>query len=119
MRVQRLKMTLGIDANEHSYYDALAHILCYCCNESEDVMLYGMTAAEIRNECISFSPDSSIASLDANKIAVLCDELVDLNILRREKNESDTRYLFSRPSFIEMLGSKQEVEEHLLDVLSK
>lgn len=116
MRIERLKMTLGIDAQEHSYYDILAHLLCFCCNDSEDVMLYGMTASEIYCELGSFA-SPMIAALDVKQIEVLLNELVDLNILRKEQNGNELRYLFSRPSFIEMLGTKREVEDHLLKIL--
>lgn len=118
-RVQRLKMTLGIDASEHSYYDALAHVLCYFSLVSEEVMLYGMTAAEIRKECKDISEKSSIAMLDEQTIEALLDELVELNIFRPEMSEGKKRYLFSRASFIEMLGSKDAVESHLIEVLER
>lgn len=118
-RVQRLKMTLGIDADEHSYYDALAHVLCYFSLVSEEVMLYGMTAAEIRRECKDISEKSSIAMLDEQTIEALLDELVELNIFRPETSEGQKRYLFSRASFIEMLGSKDVVESHLIEVLER
>ena len=117
MRVDRLRMTLGIDANEHSYYDTLAHLLCYCCNSSEDALLHGMTASELHRECIDLAPTSLIAKCDEHAIQALLDELVGLNILRTEKDESHVRYLFSRLSFIEMLGSKEDVENHLLKLL--
>lgn len=118
-RVQRLKMTLGIDANEHSYYDALAHVLCYFSLVSDEVMLYGMTAGEIRKECKDISDKSSIALLDEQSIEALLDELVELNIFRVELSEGKRRYLFSRASFIEMLGSKDTVESHLIEVLER
>ncbi len=119
MRVERLKMTLGIDADEHSYYDALAHLLCYCSITSEDVRNNGMTAAEIREECKGFSDACSISMLEVQSIEALLDELVELNIFRCEIMNGQKRYLFSRPMFIEMLGSKEVVESHLLEVLEK
>ena len=118
-RVQRLKMTLGIDADEHSYYDALAHILCYYSLAYEEVMLYGMTAAEIRKECRDLAENSSIAKLDEQSIEALMDELVELNIFRQEVTDGKKRYLFSRTSFIEMLGTRETVESHLLEILEK
>lgn len=119
MRIERLKMTLGIDADEHSYYDALAHLLCYCCLESEEVRSGGMTAAEIRKECKELSESCSLALLETESIEALLDELVELNIFIADPSSGQKRYLFSRPMFIEMLGTKDAVESHLLEVLEK
>lgn len=119
MREDRFKMTLGIDVDDHSYYDTLAHLLCYCCNNSEEVMLYGMTAAELLSECRALSDNCALAKLDEKRVGVLLDELVDLNILRRESGSGEMRYLFNRPSFIEMLGDKEAVQNHLLDIMTR
>lgn len=117
LRKERLMMTLGIDAEENSYYDTLAYALCGFSYESDDIMNYGMTARELYEECSGFNPNSSIARLDVHKVDALLKELVILNILRTETDGGETRYLFSRASFIEMLGSRTEVEDHLLEAL--
>ena len=119
MREDRFRMTLGVDVDDHSYYDTLAHLLCYCCNNSEEVMLYGMTAAELLSECRALSDNCALAKLDEKRVGVLLDELKDLNILRKESDNGETRYLFNRTSFIEMLGDKKTVQDHLLDILTK
>ncbi len=117
LRKERLLMTLGIDVEENSYYDTLAYALCSFSYESDDIMNYGMTAKELYEECYGFNPHSSIAKLDVHKVDALLKELVILNILRTETDGEETRYLFSRASFIEMLGTKTQVEDHLLEAL--
>lgn len=65
------------------------------------------------------SDNCALAKLDEKRVGVLLDELKDLNILRKESDNGETRYLFNRTSFIEMLGDKKTVQDHLLDILTK
>ena len=116
-RAEAMARELGIDVEENSYYDTLAYALCSFSYDSDDIMNYGMTAKELYEECYGFNPHSSIAKLDVHKVDALLKELVILNILRTETDGEETRYLFSRASFIEMLGTKTQVEDHLLEAL--
>ena len=49
----------------------------------------------------------------------LLDELVILNILRREERDGGRWYMFSRSSFLEMLGSEDDVIGSLMETLEK
>lgn len=115
LRNDRIRMTLYIDANEHSYYDILATTMCYGYNISEDYKLLGMTADDIQHECTSLTPNCSIASLTNAQLRALLDELVTLNIFRVEND----RYQFRRPSFTEIFDSPDAVEQHFLKVLER
>ena len=115
LRNDRIRMTLYIDANEHSYYDILATTMCYGYNISEDYKLLGMTADDIQHECTSLTPNCSIASLTNAQLRALLDELVTLNIFRVEND----RYQFRRPSFTEIFDSPDAVEQHFLEVLER
>ena len=115
LRNDRIRMTLYIDANEHSYYDILATTMCYGYNNSDEYKLYGMSADDIRRECTELTPNCSIARLSDEQLKVLLNELVELNIFQAENG----RYMFRRASFTEIFNSPQEVENHFLDILSK
>lgn len=115
MRNDRIKMTLYIDANEHSYYDILATTMCYGYNVSDEYKLYGMTAKDIRSECVSLEPRCSISRLSDTQLEALLNELVTLNIFRVENN----RYQFRRASFTEIFSSMEEIETHFLEILSR
>lgn len=119
-RVERLKMTLGIgsDEGEPPYYDMIAHMLCYCSYEADDVMSDGMTAEEVWREFAEMEV-GVITALSIQQLRVLMDELVEMNIFRKTQTKGETRYLFSRTSFIEMLGDTVEVQNHLSDLISK
>ena len=119
-RVERLKMTLGIgsDEGEPPYYDMIAHMLCYCSYEADDVMSDGMTAEEVWREFAEMEV-GVITALSIQQLRVLMDELVEMNIFRKTQTKGETRYLFSRTSFIEMLGDTVDVQNHLSDLISK
>jgi len=119
-RKERLMMTLTVDEKDAvSYYYVLAIALAYCSYQDENVMLYGATAQEIRAVCVELHPQCSLADLTDKQIEELLEELVGLNILRSERENGKCRYLFSRSSFLEMLGEQEEVENKLIDSLEK
>lgn len=115
LRNDRIRMTLYIDAKEHSYYDILATTMCYGYNNSDEYKLFGMTAEDIRAECVSLAPTCSISRLNEPQLKALLDELVTLNIFREENGH----YQFRRPSFTEIFSSPEEVESHFLEILTR
>lgn len=117
LRNDRIRMTLYLDQHgkEHSYYEILATVLCYGYNSNEFFRDHGMTAEEMKRECISLEPGCSISKLSDEQIKTILDELKELNILREE----DNRYQFRRASFTEIFDSPEKVEEKLLAILMK
>lgn len=119
-RTEKLMMTLKVDEKDQdAYYYTLAYALAMCCYESEETLLHGASAAQIREVCIREYANCRIGKLTDQQVEVLLDELVTLNILRPEERDGVRFYMFSRSSFLEMLGSEDDVIMNLLDTLDK
>ena len=54
------------------------------------------------------------SSLDIIKLEAFMKELAELNVLR---NTDETHYLFTRFSFFQMIGTRAEVEDQLLEYM--
>lgn len=120
LRRDRLMMTLTVDEKDTvSYYFVLANALAYCSYQDDNVMLNGATASEIRSVCMELHPQCSLSMLSDKQVEELLEELVRLNILRSESAKGRHRYLFSRSSFLEMLGDQHDVEDSLIASLEK
>ena len=119
-RTDKLMMTLKVDERDgDAYYYTLACGLAALSHENEDTLLRGATAAEIKGYIQSYNEDCRIASLKDEQVEALLDELVILNILRREERDGGRWYMFSRSSFLEMLGSEDDVIGSLMETLEK
>lgn len=119
-RTEKLMMTLQVDEKDQdAYYYTLAYALAMSSYESEDVLLHGASAENIKATCVKEYPDCSIGKLANQQIEALLDELVVLNILRQEEQDGVRHYMFSRSSFLEMLGDENTVIERLLETLEK
>ena len=120
LRRERLMMTLTVDEKDVvSYYFILANALAYCSYQDDSIMLNGATAQEIHTICLDLHPQCSLSELTDRQVEELLEELVGLNILRREGDGGKHHYLFSRSSFLEMLGDQHEVEDALITSLEK
>ena len=111
-------ITLGVDSKEHQYYSILAHALGNCCDEAEDeeTVRHGFGAEKVKRQCDGLGI-RAIMQLKTSQVGALLDELVDLNILRSEAINGETRYAFSRPSFRSMLGSAEDINDKLLEFM--
>ena len=119
-RTEKLMMTLKVDEEDQdAYYYILAYALAMCCYESEETLLHGASAAKIREVCIREYANCRIGKLTNQQVEVLLDELVTLNILRSEERDGVRFYMFSRSSFLEMLGSEDDVIMNFLETLDK
>lgn len=119
-RTDKLMMTLKVDEKDQdAYYYTLAYALAMCSYDSEAVLLHGASAEAIKATCVKESPDCRIGTLTDQQIEALLDELVILNILRQEEQDGVRHYMFSRSSFLEMLGDENTVIERLLETLEK
>lgn len=115
---EKFMITLGIDQNEKGYYRTLAHVLAYCYFRYANTSGSGFTAQELYTVCGSFDI-YSITQLTMDQLRVLLDELIELNVLRKNVKENETRYIFNRASFRHMLGDEDRVESVLLEIMEK
>lgn len=125
-RFKRLMMTLKLDEKESGYYYTLALLLCALCYTSDDDARFrGVTVENLKNYLFEFDSDresdiSKLAEKSPNEIKKQLEELVNLYILHSETDDDGVvRYRFSRDMYIEMLGSRKEVEDNLVDALLK
>ena len=56
----------------------------------------------------------SISELSLSKLTAFMEELNELNVLR---SIDDTRYLFTRFTFFQMMGTSSEVEDKLVEYM--
>ena len=59
---------------------------------------------------------SKISSLDANKLNAFMEELKELNVLR---NTDENKYLFTRYSFFQMMGTSSDVDDKLVEYMGE
>ena len=115
---EKFMITLGIDQSEKGYYRTLSNVLAYCYFDSPERTSTGYTAEQIYNTCKSFDI-YSIIELSLNQVGVLLDELIGLNVLRKNVINDETCYIFNRTSFRHMLGDEDDVESVLLEIMEK
>lgn len=119
-RTEKLMMTLRVDEKDRDpFYYILAYALAVASYDSDDVLLHGASAAAIKALCTDWSATCRIGRLSDQQVEALLDELVILNILRQEESQGIKRYMFSRSSFLEMLGNEEAVFEAFWTILDK
>ena len=115
----KFMITLGIDQSEKGYYRTLSNVLAYCYFDSPEGSSTGYTVEQIYDTCRRFDI-YSITELSLNQVSVLLDELIGLNVLRKNLILGDYYYIFNRTSFRHMLGDeKGDVENVLLEIMDK
>ncbi|MGN1250924.1 MAG: hypothetical protein ACI4XW_12690, partial [Candidatus Spyradocola sp.] len=112
---QKFMMTLGIDKGEHQYYSILAYLMAYCYDENES-QVDGVSVEEICAAAEGLDI-AVINRLEYAQVETLLDELCELNILYSALGSQPKRYVFSRPAFRDMLGSRDDVEAALLNYM--
>ncbi len=107
----KFEMTLLVDKNSYNYY-IIALILAWLFEEND-------TAAGYPVEDIVKVADAlgaeDITSLTEEQVNALLEELCELNIL----NCLQKKYTFRTKNFKDMLGSKAEIEEKLLEMITE
>lgn len=108
---EKFEITLKLD--EDNYYYLIALIMAELYHEEHKVN--GYTAKDILEAGTEFDI-KKISELGTEKLGAFMDELVDLNILRKT---SEKEYLFNRYNFLQMMGSKQEVDDKLIECMEE
>ncbi len=102
---EKFQITLALDKD--NYYEIIALSLAYLCRDKG--IGIGYTSEDILANIAEFNI-CKVSSLSIERISMLMDELVDLNILRETDNG---RYVFSRQNFMQLMGSQDEIFEAL------
>lgn len=106
---EKFEITLKLD--DDNYYYIIALIIAYLSHNN--YYNEGCSIEDIYSVGNEFEINK-INTLKSDKLSALLEELCELNILRKA---SDNKYLFSRYSFFEMMGSIQDVEEKLYEFI--
>ena len=114
----KFMITLGIDQNEKGFYKTLAYVLAYCYFRIPEGALHGYTAGQIREVCKEHDI-YSINALAPEQVNVLLEELIVLNVLRKNELDGEPYYIFNRAAFRHMLGDEDAVEDKLLEIMEK
>lgn len=106
---EKFMITLKLDEDNYYYLIALIMAYLYHTNGYND----GYSAEDIKNAGKNLDI-AKIAKLNDDKLSAFMEELRELNVLR---STDDTRYLFTRFTFFQMMGSSSEVEDKLIDYM--
>ncbi len=106
---EKFIITLKLDEDNYYYLIALLMAYMYHNNGYND----GYSARNVKDTGKNLGI-SKIANLDDDKLSAFMEELKELNVLR---STDDSRYLFTRFSFFQMMGTNSDVEEKLMDYM--
>lgn len=109
----RIHMTLELD--EQKRYKAIAYIMSYKIYQERELLLNisGFSARDIQKAAQDIGIQSlSKASLD--ELTTLLDEMVKMGILWKEEEH----YRFRKSIFLEMMGTYEQVEDALLELMA-
>lgn len=106
---EKFIITLKLDEDNYYYLIALIMAYLYHTNGYND----GYSAEDIKNAGKNLDI-AKIAKLNDDKLSVFMEELKELNVLR---STDDTRYLFTRFTFFQMMGTSSEVDAKLIEYM--
>ena len=106
---EKFIITLKLDEDNYYYLIALIMAYLYHTNGFND----GYSAEDIKNAGKNLDI-AKIAELNDDKLSAFMEELKELNVLR---STDDMRYLFTRFTFFQMLGTSSEVEDKLMEYM--
>ena len=106
---EKFEITLRLDEDNYYYIIALLMASLYHDNGYSN----GYSADDVWEEGCSLDV-KKIVDTDIDKINVFMDELCELNVLRRL---ADDRYVFNRYNFFQMMGSREEIDDKLLECM--
>ena len=104
---EKFFITLKVDEDDYYYLIALLVAFHYHNNKGQR----GCSAKDIRDIALGYSI-MKISMLNCEKIRALMEEMRELNVLQQVGNG---RYRFARHSFCQMMGSKQRIDDQILD----
>ena len=108
--IDKLFITLGVDAKEGSHYKILAYALAHCCQEDMEGASFGFTTAELMHVCEQFNI-ASIVNLGEHTVHALLEEMTEMNVLRASQDR--TLFSFNRRNFLEMMGDMETIWKEL------
>lgn len=106
---EKYVITLKLDEDNYYYLIALLMAFLYHSNGYNE----GYSAADIKNAGIELEIEK-IATLENARLESFMEELKELNVLR---NTDETRYLFTRFTFFQMMGTRAEVEDKIVEYM--
>ena len=101
------KFQITLYDEEDNYYEAIALLVTFILHENG--FTNGVTPLQVYEYAKDFSI-GVISSIEPDKIRVLMEELVVLNIFRKSGEHG---YIFSRQNFLQLMGSSEEVIDKL------
>ena len=107
----RQKYEITLRLGEDNYYYIIALLMAYLYHRNG--YSEGYTAKDIKDAGTDLEI-SKISDLEIEKLSAYMEELCDLNVLR---NTDDNRYLFTRFTFFQMMGTSDDVEEKLMEYM--
>lgn len=107
--VEKFMITLKVDEDDYYYIIALLLSYLYYTDNNSN----GYSAKEILDQAELFYVEK-LQVLSADKVEALMEEMKELNILR---TISDKKYLFTRYSFFQMMGTLQHVEDEIMNYM--
>ena len=106
---EKYVITLKLDEDNYYYLIALLMAYLYHSNGYNE----GYSAADIKNAGIELEIEK-IANLENAKLESFMEELKELNVLR---NTDETHYLFTRFTFFQMMGTRAEVDDKIVEYM--
>ena len=111
MQQIREKYVITLKLDEDNYYYLIALIMAYLYHRNG--YNEGYSAEDIHNAGKELDI-GKISELSLSKLTAFMEELNELNVLR---SIDDTRYLFTRFTFFQMMGTSSEVEDKLVEYM--
>lgn len=109
---EKFIITLRLDEDNQYYLIALLIAWLYY-NDNQQEKKTGYSAEDIKNIAETLEI-SKFAKIDANRIENLCEELRELNVLRKASEHS---FMFTRLTFLQMMGTADEIDDALFEYI--
>lgn len=107
----REKYIITLKLDEDNYYYLIALLMAYLYHNNG--YNEGYSATDIRNAGCDLEV-GKIANLEIGKLESFMEELKELNVLR---NTDESHYLFTRFTFFQMMGTRAEVDDKLVEYM--
>ncbi|MDD3417266.1 MAG: hypothetical protein PHY47_25280 [Lachnospiraceae bacterium] len=108
---EKFMITLKVDEDDYYYVIALLTAYLYYIDNDKN----GYSSGDIIEAAREFDV-AKIHHLSIDKLAALMEEMKELNVLRVTMND---RYLFTRYSFFQMMGTKNQIEEDIMNYMGE
>lgn len=105
------KFIITLKLDEDNYYYLIALLMAYMYHNNGYNDGYSSNDVKETGKTLGIA---KIASLDDDKLSAFMEELKELNVLRSTDN---SRYLFTRFSFFQMMGTSSDVDEKLMEYM--